>query len=383
MKWAWAQVMELRNSPILSIIQDLLQNSSLYPTKTCLVFKALVAFQRFLKELEIVVRYLIVLTILLTSSHLFAETFFYGKLLGGTQQVDRTMNPAISMNGLILGNWGPAIAEGKGLQLQEIEGQFTAAVDPYFFANFILSIEGASGSMSPEEAWVSTLGLPVVSLKVGKFFQNFGKNNLIHTHAQPLIDRPLVNQLVLGEEAFNTSGIQADVLVPLPWYMNLSVAGVTAKTAELYQGTRDEDLANVTRIENLWDLTDATTLGLGASYSVGNNQANQLSHYLGADLTLKYVSPKGRGSFAVIWTNEYIQGWRKGYMNLTEPTWDKGYGVYSILMARIHPTFWLGGRFDQVSRTSSSTDKRNAENLIIAYVPTEFSALRLQTGVTQ
>jgi hypothetical protein len=155
------------------------------------------------------------------------------------------------MNGLILGNWGPAIAEGKGLQLQEIEGQFTAAVDPYFFANFILSIEGPSGSMSPEEAWVSTLGLPVVSLKVGKFFQNFGKNNLIHTHAQPLIDRPLVNQLILGEEAFNTSGVQADILVPLPWYVNLSVAGVTAKTAELYQGNRDEDLANVTRIENL------------------------------------------------------------------------------------------------------------------------------------
>lgn len=325
---------------------------------------------------------LIVLGLLFVcSTSVFAETFFYGKLLGGTQQVDRTMNPAISMNGIFLGNWGPAATDSKGINIQELEGQFTAAVDPYFFANFILSIEG--GEISPEEAWVSTLGLPVVSLKMGKFFQNFGKNNLIHTHAQPLIDRPLVNQLILGEEAFNTSGVQADILVPLPWYMNLSVAGVTAKTSDTYQGLRDEDLANVTRLENLWDLTDSTTLGLGSSYSVGNNKSNHLSHYLGFDLTLKYVSPKGRGNFALVWTNEYIQGWRRGYMGLTEPEWDNGYGVYSILMARVHPVFWVGGRYDQVKLTTDSTNNRTAENIIIAYVPTEFSAVRLQSGLTQ
>ena len=321
--------------------------------------------------------------IFLSCGSVFAETFFYGKLLGGTQQVDRTMNPAISMNGLFLGNWGPAIEEGKGIKLQELEGQFTAAVDPYFFANFILSIEGADGSMSPEEAWVSTLGLPVVSLKVGKFLQNFGKNNLIHTHAQPLIDRPLVNQLILGEEAFNTSGVQADILVPLPWYVNLSIAGVSAKSSDLFSAPKEENLANVTRLENLWDLTDATTLGLGISYAFGNNLASKLSQFLGADLTVKYVSPKGRGNLAVIWTNEYIQGWRPGLLTLAAPDWENGFGFYSTLMTRIHPTFWLGGRFDQVSRTSSSTDKRTAENLLIAYVPTEFSAVRLQTGVTQ
>lgn len=324
--------------------------------------------------------FLIFLTL---SSSVFAETFFYGKLLGGTQQVDKTMNPAISMNGLILGNWGPAIASGKGIQLQEIEGQFTAAVDPYFFANFTLSIEGATGAMSPEEAWISTLGLPVVSLKIGKFFQNFGKNNLIHTHAQPLIDRPLVNQLIFGEEAFNTSGVQADILVPLPWYMNLSVAGVTGQSTDAYEGLREEDLANVSRLENLWDLTDATTLAFGISYSTGNNKANQLSHYLGSDLTIKYVSAKGRGGLAVVWTNEFIQGWRKGYMSLNEPVWDKGWGIYSILMARIHPVFWVGGRYDQVKLTSDATSNQTAENVIIAYVPTEFSSLRLQSGLTQ
>ena len=328
-------------------------------------------------------RYLGLVLLLCLTSAAFAETFFYGKLLGGTQQVDRTMNPAISMNGLFLGNWGPAIAEGKGIKLQELEGQFTAAVDPYFFANFILSIEGADGSMSPEEAWVSTLGLPVVAFKVGKFLQNFGKNNLIHTHAQPLIDRPLVNQLILGEEAFNTAGVQADILVPLPWYVNLSIAGVSGKTADLFSAPKEENLANVTRLENLWDLTDATTLGFGISYAFGNNLAAKTSQFLGADITLKYVSPKGRGNLAIIWTNEYIQGWRPGLLTLAAPDWENGHGIYSTLMARVHPNFWLGGRFDEVSRTSATTDKRTAENVVVAYVPTEFSTVRLQSGLTQ
>jgi hypothetical protein len=52
-------------------------------------------------------------------------------------------------------------------------------------------------------------------------------------------------------------------------------------------------------------------------------------------------------------------------------------------MARIHPTFWVGGRFDQVKLTTDSTRSQTAENMIIAYVPTEFSALRLQSGLTQ
>jgi hypothetical protein len=85
-------------------------------------------------------KFLIIL-IGLVSLPALGETFFYGKLLGGTQQVDRTMNPAISFNGLFLGNWGPAIASGKGLRIQEIEGQFTAAVDPYFFANIVFTSE--------------------------------------------------------------------------------------------------------------------------------------------------------------------------------------------------------------------------------------------------
>jgi hypothetical protein len=326
-------------------------------------------------------KFLIIL-IGLVSLPAIGETFFYGKLLGGTQQVDRTMNPAISFNGLFLGNWGPAIASGKGLRVQEIEGQFTAAVDPYFFANIVFTSE-AGEPLQPEEAWVTTLNLPRVSLKMGKFLTNFGKNNLIHTHAQPLIDKPLVNQLIFGEEAFNSVGVQADLLIPLPWYMNLSVAGVSAKTTDTFKAVKEENLANVSRLENLWDLTDSTTLGFGVSYAFGNNFASKTSQFLGADLTLKYVSPRGRGNFALIWTNEFIQGWRPGLLTLTAPDWEKGAGAYSTLMARVHPQFWIGGRFDHVSLTSSETTKQTAENIILAYVPTEFSTVRLQTGMNQ
>lgn len=327
-------------------------------------------------------KFLILLTMAILSTPSFAESVFSGKLLGGTQLVDKTMNPAISLNGLFLGNWGPAIETGKGLRIQELEGQFTASVDPYFFANIIFTSE-AGGPLQPEEAWVTTLSLPVVSLKMGKFLTNFGKNNLIHTHAQPLIDKPLVNKLILGDDAFNSVGVQADVLVPLPWYVNLSVAGVSAKTADTFKATKEENLANVSRLENLWDLTDSTTLGFGVSYAFGNNFVSKISKFLGADLTLKYVSPRGRGNFALIWTNEFIQGWRPGLLTLVAPDWENGTGAYSTLLARVHPQFWMGGRFDHVSLTASETTKQTAENIIFAYVPTEFSTVRLQAGLNQ
>ncbi len=327
-------------------------------------------------------KFLAMLGIVFFAVPVFAENFFYGKLLGGTQLVDRTMNPAISMNGLFLGNWGSAIETGKGVQIQELEGQFTAAVDPYFFANFILSSEGG-GPLEVEEGWVITLGLPVVSFKTGKFLTNFGKNNLIHTHAQALIDRPLVNRLILGEEAFNSVGIQADILVPLPWYVNLSLAAVSAKMAGLFSSAQDENLANVTHLENLWDLTDSTTLGLGVSYSFGENIQAKLSQFLGLDLSIKYLSPKGRGNFAVIWTNEIISGERPGLVTSSSPSWEHGWGVYSSLMARIHPVIWMGCRWDQVNLTAIETTKEMAENFVIAYVPTEFSTVRFQSGLSQ
>lgn len=304
-----------------------------------------------------------------------------GKIFGGSSLVDKSMNPAISLNGLFLGGFGTA-QEKHGLRIQEIEAQFTAAVDPYFMGNFIVTSE-AGAPLEVEEAYLSTLSLPRVTLKAGKFLANFGKNNPIHTHAQALIDKPLVNRTLLGEDGFNSFGAEASLLVPAPWYMDLTVGGMSSGTTPLYNSLSDTSMALTSHLENLFDLSDQTTLSVGLSYSMGDNQTRNMSHYWGADTTIKYVSGKGKGEFALAWTNEVIASKRTSYAFLTTPDWETAWGAYSTLLARLNPRFWVGGRFDYVATDLGTVNKTKAENLILAYVPSEFSALRLQGGLVQ
>lgn len=308
------------------------------------------------------------------------ETPAPGKVLGGSGLVDKSMNPAISLNGLFLGGYGTALQK-EGLQLQELEMQFTAAVDPYFIGNFTVAYEG--GAFDVEEAYLNTLGLPHVTLKAGKFLALFGKNNNIHTHAQSLIDRPLVNRTILSDESFNSVGAEASILIPAPWYMDLMVGAMSGSQTLLYETTSDTSMALNSHLENLFDLNDQTTLSLGASLSLGDNKQGTSSHYWGVDSTLKYVSGKGKGEFAMAWTNEFISSQRPTYDALTTPEWDRAWGFYSTLLFRLNPRFWAGGRFDYTNVMLGGETKTTGENLILAYVPSEFSALRLQGGLVQ
>jgi len=303
------------------------------------------------------------------------------KVFGGSGLVDRSLNPAISVNALFLGSYGSA-AESVGLNIQEVEGIFSASIDPYFFGMVVLTSEGGQ-SLGVEEAYASTLSVPHVTLKAGKFLGNFGKNNLLHTHAQPLVDRPLVNRILFGEEALNSVGVEADLLVPVSWYFDLIVAAINGKMAGPFNAYHDESVAGVARMEHLFDLSDETTLGIGTSYAIGENEEKRINHYVGADAVIKYVSTKGRGDFAIAWTNEFIYGRRNGIM--TGDLGEKSWGVYSSVVVRIQRRFWIGSRFDFLKKVDLAPDfpRTTAENLLVAYVPSEFSAIRLQGGLTQ
>lgn len=305
-----------------------------------------------------------------------------------TGLIDKSMNPAMSFNTLLLGTHGSAVKDAgfkPGLSIQELEARFTASVDPYFLGDLEISADGG-GKIGVEQAFISTLSLPSVTLKAGKFLSNFGKNNIVHNHAQPFIDRPLANRKIMGGE-FNSIGLEASVLVPLPWYFELTAGVASARSFEEgtsgeltgpFRSGNDEALAALLRMEHLFDVTDTTTLAIGSSYTGGDNEAGVRSHYAGLDLTMKYRSGQGKGTFALAWTNEVIHGWRDGIA-----AWDRGFGAYSTLLARVDPRIWVGGRADYVNTRADVTSISTGENLIVAYVPSEFSALRLQSGLVQ
>ena len=71
--------------------------------------------------------------------------------------------------------------------MSESEASFQAVVDPYARADFFFSF--APEGVEVEEGYITFTSLPGGLLaKVGKFREQFGKVNTMHTHVLPWVD---------------------------------------------------------------------------------------------------------------------------------------------------------------------------------------------------
>ena len=313
----------------------------------------------------------------------------------GAQVFASLMNPSISLNGLFLGSvqWADgrvaaphlggeageaAFAQagesfGSGLNVQEVELQLMASVDPYFKAVVVLAVPGLEG-VELEEGYVTLTTIPRVLLSVGKIKAPFGRENPTHTHGYLTIDKSLIGQRVFGGEGLNDVGIHASLLLPTPWYSEISL-GVDRGTHEIVLGSgKPEGLGLMGRWKNLIELSYEASLEIGASALTGPNAFGGRSVVAGADLTLK---AHGRGHHQwnrVVWQTEYLFMRRPG-----APEDAMIGGLYSTI--QISPTrrFWVGGRFDAVGLPAPVEGERTfAASGLVVFAPTEFSAIRVQ-----
>lgn len=301
------------------------------------------------------------------------------------------LNPSISVNGLIVGaltiddgeiappgiishEHGEETGEaeefhgetfGTGLFLQETELRLAAAVDPYFKGDFTLAMHGIEG-VEIEEGYVQMVAVPRLTLSIGKFKEPFGRENLAHTHALLTIDRSLVGQRLLGDEGLNDVALSAALLLPTPWFSELSLVGDAGNNEVLYGSGLPEGFGAMAHWKNLVDLSYETTLELGVSGATGLDAAGGRTVLAGADLTLRSHGRGKRQHNKLIWQTEYL--WLKD---------DVG-GLYSTLEYALTRRFWAGGRFDLVGFPGEAADRVYGGTLLLAFVPTEFSAIRLQ-----
>jgi hypothetical protein len=290
--------------------------------------------------------------------------------------LSRAFNPAISANGLFLGTYLSGEEEGEvpatGLHFQEMEVQLTSFVDAYLKADLILALPGGEG-IEVEEGVVTTQGLPYnLALKAGKFYADLGRHHTLHAHAFPFIDAPLVLERLLGEEGLNETGLGLSALLPLPWYAELN-GQVLNGDHELFASPKGRDLLYVGHLKNFWDLGPTATLELGGSWAGGENQDRALSSLAGADLTLKWraAGPRRR---ALVWQSEYLRARREG----PEGTRAEG-GVYSLLQYQFARRWWAQARWDLFGLPKAKgTAREHRVSGLLALVPSEFSALRLQ-----
>ena len=129
-------------------------------------------------------------------------------------------NPAIGLNALFSGQIAPDLDEPYNLHFVEAELSAISVVDHYwtFGANIVFTPDG----VDPEEVVATTSAIPSILLKLGKIRGDFGKHGLLHTHAFPFVQAPVIMANTIGEEGFKDSGAEASWLTPLPWYATLT-----------------------------------------------------------------------------------------------------------------------------------------------------------------
>jgi hypothetical protein len=103
--------------------------------------------------------------------------------------------------------------------LNEVEFSFESAIDPYAKANFYYSIgeDAGTGEFTSEieEGYLTTLSLPgTLQLKAGRFKQNIGRVNPVHSHALPFIDLPDPYVNFFGDEGLKGDGLSLSWLIP-------------------------------------------------------------------------------------------------------------------------------------------------------------------------
>ena len=296
--------------------------------------------------------------------------------------ISRFFNPAISSNGLFIAAYDSedGDVEGErdehthgpesdtGMRVQELELQLSAFVDPYLKADLIFAVPGGEG-FELEEGYLTSQGLPV-TLKMGRFLAEFGRHNLLHAHQFPFLDAPLVHDRLLGHAGLVDTGISGSLLLPLPWFAEVS-AQVLNGDGELFASHHGEDLLYLGHLKHFLDLSDVSTLELGASAVTGANAADELTSIFGGDLTFKWRAARTRNR-SLVWQSEYIYA-----RHNTGGARRKEGGLYTLAQFQFAPRWWIQGRYDLFG-VPEEDERESRISGLLAFVASEFSAVRLQ-----
>lgn len=316
--------------------------------------------------------------------------------------ISNTFNPAISVNGLLYALGTSPDPKGKpvedelkpGLQVQEVEVNFSSNVDPYLKAVATLSVHGAEDqTVDWEEFYLTTLGLPAgLQARLGRGYVPFGLHNQLHTHAWPFLYPPLINTSLFGrQDGFKDNGAELSWLPRLPWYLEVKGAVYDGQIERVFNGRHQSDLAYLGRIENLWDLGESATLRLGGSFAQGPHllpgntttpEKEVNSQLWGADAQFKWRPVKGNRRRAVVLQAEYLN-----HRELDGDHWSEPFdGYYAHVLVQVSRRFWVQGRWDEtwerqnylaLSGPIPQTREDHRWSAAVAFMPSEFQAYKI------
>jgi hypothetical protein len=304
-----------------------------------------------------------------------------------TSMFSNLANPAIGMNALFSGQAAHNLDEPYGFEFDEAEISLISTVDPYW--TLTSNIVFAPDEVDPEEVWVRNTSIPSIQLKLGKLRGTFGRHGLLHTHAFPFVQAPIVMANTIGEEGFKDAGLEAAWLTPLPWFSELTGGVYKAVDADDenpldFGSTKHDNLPFLGHFKNQFDLGEATTLEVGQSILKGRGADGSHHGAFGADVTFRNVPPRSSNRHGWILQSEYLQkgSWAGGVYRREQ---DGGYASFQYRLSQI---WWMGIRGEQARKSftdfliddtgSPIPGKVNRGSVNLAWTPSEFSFVRLE-----
>src|ERR1017187_559067 len=214
------------------------------------------------------------------------------RLGGAGGAAAKALNPDISVIGdFIAGAGHNPLNPTPAFQMHESEVGLQAIVDPYARADFFISF-GETG-VNVEEGFITFTALPAGFVaKAGKMRAAFGKVNTLHNHVLPWVDRPLVNQnLVGGEDGIDDAGISLSRILPAP--KGIFLEGVAqvfrGDSTNVFRAATRSDVSAIGHLHAYADLSESTNIDIGGSYARGHSPyADGCNQLFGADLTLHW-----------------------------------------------------------------------------------------------
>lgn len=296
-------------------------------------------------------------------------------------------NPSIGMNALFSAQAAHNLDQPYGVSFDQAEISLIATVDPYW--TLVSNIVFAPDGVDPEEVWARSTNIPSIQLKLGKIRGTFGKHGLLHTHAFPFIQSPIIMPNTIGEEGFKAAGAEVAWLSPLPWYAELTGGIYESKDSSADQpldfgSNRHDNIPYLGHLKNLIDLNEETTLEAGASVLTGRGADDRARTAWGADLTVRNVPLRASNSKGWILMGEYLERGSSapgGYQRQSS-------GWYASYQYRLSQVWWAGIRGEQARDSFTDflvdaaglplagTVARGAVNL--AWMPSEFSYVRIE-----
>jgi hypothetical protein len=294
----------------------------------------------------------------------------------------KLFNPDIAVIGNLLGTAGSnAVEPSPSIQLKEAELSFQAAVDPYARADFFVSFGQDEASL--EEGYITFPTIPGgLLVRAGLMRTAFGKTNPLHPHTLPWPDKPLVTRnLVGGDEGLADAGVSVARLIPNPWFF-------LEATGQLYRGDQGDvfhasqagDLNYLARIRAYQDVSESTNVDVGASFSMGHNDAGltdgvDLGRYTtrlyGFDATVRY-KPLRRSIYRSFIGRAELVWSRRQQVDGVQPA----FGYYVSADYQFARRWYAGLRYDRSDRPDEAAVLDTGGAAVLTFRPSEFSIVR-------